>query len=94
MNATNTTTPTTQITPSDLELFYADLDIARTLIEASEHFYYQVRDLLLDSGSPVAQTVIAELNLGDTVLSESKSKIEASMSQLHDWVQNASGQKA
>lgn len=89
MNATTTTTATKQINPGDLELAYADFEVAKTFIDASEHFFDEVRAWLKFAGHSDAQMVIAELDKGGTMISESKFRLETGMKKLNEFVEQA-----
>ena len=93
MNANNTTKETKQIHPGDLELTYADFDVAKTMLEASEHFFHAIRQWVNFAGHPDAQMVIDELDKGGTMIAESKFRMETGMKKLNGFVEQAYGEK-
>lgn len=94
MNANTTTLATKQMTPGDLELTYADFEVAKTMMEASVHFFDEIRAWLNISGHRDAKLIVAELNKGDSILSESKFRMETGMQKLSTYVEQAYDEKA
>ena len=94
MNANTTTTATKQINPGDLELTYADFNVAKIFIEASEQFLDEIRAWLNLSSNSDAKLLLAELGKGEMMLSEATARLETGMKKLHDFVEQAYALKA
>lgn len=89
MNTSTTTSATKQINPGDLELTYADFDVAKTFVEASERFLDEIRAWLNLSPNADAKGLLAELSKGEMMLSESKARLETGMKKLDAFVDQA-----
>ncbi len=89
MNAPNTSTATKQINPGDLELTYADFDVAKTMIDAAERFFDEIRAWINFAGYPDSKLILSELGKGEMMLSEATARMETGMKKLDQFVEQA-----